>query len=429
MSYISSKAHWPVVILSTLPFVASNGSGPEWASTPPMDSLASFSVMRIEDGEVAYSSYHGFRKIGPATSRAVNEHTLFRIASISKLVTAIGFMRLVESGRVSLDDDVSAHLGFRIRHPDFPEVAITPAMLLSHTSGIRDGKVYAMPPDQPLQAFFEPGSPWYEDGAHFADDEAGEPRAPGEWFEYANLNFGVLATMMENLSGQRFDRYMHDHVLAPLEIEGGFNLRLLSDDALDNLAVMYRNVDGRFVPQADNIDGRRPDATPASLSDYVIGRNGTVFSPQGGLRISLHGLARIARLMMGRGRLGEVRLLQAETVELMEAPRWTFSPAAPNGDTYGGIFQQFGLSMQRFLGRQNDAGGDLPFADYQPVLMGHLGEAYGLLSGVLYDPKSKDAYLYIINGTPPELDSCPGTYSSFYCWEEVVLSALSQKQK
>jgi CubicO group peptidase (beta-lactamase class C family) len=416
-------------------------SPPDWLLNAPLDSLASVSAMRIREGQMTQSYYQGFRVLDESGSKPVNENSLFRIASVSKLVTAIGFMQLVESGLVGLDDDISTHLGFRLRHPRFPGVVITPAMLLSHTSGIRDGRVYSIPPDHKLQAFFEPGSVWFEDGAHFARNEAGQPRAPGDWFEYANLNYGVLATMMESISHQRFDHYMTEKVLQPLGIEGGYNLRLLNDGALENLSVLYRKVDGRFLSQADDIGGQRPDQTirvenpdsenkeealSASLNDYVIGSNGTVFSPQGGLRISLSGLARITRLMMNRGELDGVRLLRPDTVEHMESPYWIFMPAEPNGDTYGGIFQQYGLGVHRLMGRRTSNGGDMPFPGYQPVLMGHLGEAYGLLSAMLYDPQTMDAYLYIINGTPPELDSCPGEYSSFYCWEEAVLSGLKQ---
>jgi CubicO group peptidase (beta-lactamase class C family) len=116
--------------------------------------------------------------------------------------------------------------------------------------------------------------------------------------------------------------------------------------------VLYRKVGGRFLSQADDIGGKRPDQTirvenpdsedkeeglSASLNDYVIASDGTVFSPQGGLRISLSGLARNTRLMMNRGELDGVRLLRLDTVEHIESPHWTFIPAEPNGSVLSSV--------------------------------------------------------------------------------------------
>ena len=71
--------------------------------------------------------------------------TLYRIASISKLVTTLGVMRLVEEGRLALDTDVGEYLGWRLRNPHFPETPITVRMLLTHTSSLRDDGGYSWP--------------------------------------------------------------------------------------------------------------------------------------------------------------------------------------------------------------------------------------------------------------------------------------------
>ena len=66
----------------------------------------------------------------------------FRVASISKLVAASVFVPLALKTGLNLDGDASDHVGFRLRHPAHPDVAITPRMILSHTSGLRNGKTY-----------------------------------------------------------------------------------------------------------------------------------------------------------------------------------------------------------------------------------------------------------------------------------------------
>lgn len=75
-----------------------------------------------------------------AAARPVTADDPVRIASISKLVTALGVMRLVDRGKLDLDRDVSDYLGWRLRNPAFPDRAITLAMLLSHRSSLLDGE-------------------------------------------------------------------------------------------------------------------------------------------------------------------------------------------------------------------------------------------------------------------------------------------------
>src|SRR3954447_10242935 len=74
----------------------------------------------------------------PSTGRLVTVDDPVRVASISKLVTAIGVMRLVEAGKFDLDTDVSTYLGWPLRNPAFLGRPVSLRMLLSHTSSVRD---------------------------------------------------------------------------------------------------------------------------------------------------------------------------------------------------------------------------------------------------------------------------------------------------
>ena len=112
-----------------------------------------------------------------------------RIASISKLVVALGAMRMVEQGRLDLDRDVSDYLGWRLRNPAFPDRPITLRMLLSHTSSLTDEVDYAIPLGRTVrETVAQPGA-----------FDAGHP--PGAFFRYANLNFPVVASVMERAGG------------------------------------------------------------------------------------------------------------------------------------------------------------------------------------------------------------------------------------
>ena len=111
----------------------------------PAHPLASLSVLAVRHGHVVYHRQFGLRTIDndhPARSVTADARTLYRIASISKLVTTLGVMRLREAGRLDLDRDVGDYLGWRLRNPHFPDTPITLRMLLSHTSSLRDDTGY-----------------------------------------------------------------------------------------------------------------------------------------------------------------------------------------------------------------------------------------------------------------------------------------------
>jgi CubicO group peptidase (beta-lactamase class C family) len=98
-----SCRNWPKVWLVTallmgqMPVARSSPS--DWQLNAPLDSLASVSAMRIREGQITQSYYQGFRVLDESESKPVNENSLFRIASVSKLVTAIGFMPSVKQTR------------------------------------------------------------------------------------------------------------------------------------------------------------------------------------------------------------------------------------------------------------------------------------------------------------------------------------------
>jgi CubicO group peptidase (beta-lactamase class C family) len=356
-----------------------------------------------------------------------------RIASISKHATTIGFLRLLEQGKVGLDDDLSDHLGFRLRHPLFPATPITPRLALSHTSGLRNGPSYPVPFGRPLSAALTEGGVQYDNGAWWSP--ATEP--PG-WFAYADVNFAVVAQLIERLSGERFDRYMTTHLFAPLKLDCGFNWSGVSEAARSRAAALYRKgadedhfqPDGPWIAQLDAAPppgpvipvARAPEAKDRPLESYQPGENGFVFAPQGGLRASARDLAAIARLLANGGALGGVRLLKSETIALMRTPVWRYDPARPNGEPYGGGgILAYGLGTCILTGVSGPSGDNL-FPGCAGWV-GHLGEAYGLLSGLWVNPKTGAGLVYLINGVSSPHAQNPGARSA-YTWQEERLGAV-----
>ncbi len=342
----------------------------------------------------------------------VTDSTRYRIASISKLVTAIGLMRLHEQGLFGLDDDVSTALGFSFRNPTFPESPITYRMVLSHTSSFQDGTGYAdflsatygTTPPPPISELALPSGDWYTTNMWRTEQ-------PGTYYTYSNANFGIVGTLIEALSGQRFDVYMHQQVLLPLGVQGSYNV--LDLPSVDDLAVLYRN----SAPQADNFNGVMPPAP--DLSQYVIGSNGLFFAPQGGLRASAVELARFAILLNNAGTFDGTALLQPGTVALMLGEEWTWNGS--NGDNYYGLFRSWGLGVHRITAQSV---GDVVFPG--TAMFGHAGEAYGLISDLYVDPATGFGLVFITNGYTPGNAYQFGTASAFYSAEEDVYAAVQQ---
>lgn len=400
--------------------------------------LAGLQLLVLRDGEVTYEYAGGFARLTENGELPLGMDHKPRIASISKLVAAVGLMRLVEQGRVDLDADVSDYVGFTLRNPAFADQAITPRMLLSHTSSVRDGEYYWLEAGERFEDFFIPGRPHYGDGEHFAE-QAGQ--GPGRYFTYANLNFGIVAAIIERVSGKRFDRYMRETVLEPLGLQASYNVCDLSATQPERLATLYRKRDskevwrpnGEWVPQLDDEGfschyGREPVARGEDPGDilpgYTPGENPTLFSPQGGLRASVRDLAVIARMLLSGGRLEGVTILGEKTVEQMFAPQWQLNEDGSNGNTAEGVdpddpdyrplFTAYGLSVHR---------ADLGAWGLSPesrMLYGHLGDAYGVLGQFWIDPLNGDALIALITGSGDDPDRHKGMTPLYRPEEEIM---------
>ncbi len=408
--------------------------------TDPARPVSGVSVVVVADGREVFAKAWGKAVIDPADpsrERPLTVDTPVRVASISKLAVGLAAMKLVEEGRLDLDADLSDLLGFPFRNPHFPDRAITARMLLAHTSSLRDGSVYALPVQHTLEELVRPNGPFDADGTRWARPEAGQDRGPGAYFTYTNLNYGVLATAMERITGERFDVTVERLVLRPAGIGGAFDVRRLDNAAFTALAPLYRLVDGAWSARVDDLRGVRPDgmvspfgvAATQPLSAYVPGRNGTTLSPQGGLRASTRDLARLMRLMMGRGTIDGASVLKPETLDAMLAPQWIYDPAANggagNGDAYHGLMRQYGLGVHctRHEGGPGDGDRWIDAPD-GPRLCGHFAEAYGLFGGLFYEPRQGWGFVYLITGTGAGETKAASTVSALTVWEAAIAGAV-----
>lgn len=163
----------------------------------------------VKNGQIVYNESFGYANLEDKTP-LTNEH-IMRIASISKSFTATSLLQLVERGIISLDDDVSDLIGFQMRNPNHPEVPITLRMILSHTASIRDPEDYSTLDHLNPAVSGDCASTYYE-------------YKPGEGYNYSNLGLNLAGTILENMSGVRFDKYVKDSVINRLGLHGGHNV-------------------------------------------------------------------------------------------------------------------------------------------------------------------------------------------------------------
>lgn len=405
------------------------GAGDPRRAVPGYATIA----FRKADQTAVLAKAGGYAIDGLDTGRIMRTESPMRIASISKLVAAIGFMMLHQQDRIGLDEDVSELLRFTLRHPLFPDTPITPRMLLSHTSGLRNGPSFPVGLGRQLSDALTPGGKQWDNGAWFGP--VSEP--PGQYFAYSDTNIAVIAQLIERMIGMRFDLYMTRRVFEPLGLQCGYNWSGVPQNLRNYGAALYRkapsdegpwNAAGPWQAQLDAAIPRYPEIlvtrSPEGealrlMPDEYEGGNGFVFSPQGGLRASARDLEVIARLIAGGGQLNGVRLLRPETVKLMATPVWRYDPAKPNGDAYGGAILAYGLGMQILT----DAGGDSLFPGCAGWV-GHAGDAYGLVSGLWVEPTTGRGMTYLVNGTAAPLTEIKGR-SKFTAIEEQIAGVLS----
>lgn len=342
--------------------------------------------------------------------RAITPDDPVRVASVSKLIVALGVLRLVEAGLLDLDRDVSDYLGWRLRHPAYPDRPISLKQLLGHRSGLNDDTDYALPLDADLETALRNPAAW---------DKA---RPPGGDFAYANFNYPVVAAVIEGVTRERFDKAMTRLVFRPLGLDACFNWPTCSDAAVARAVVLY-DADGNVV--RDELKGTRPPCpvVPAEggscdLGTYRLARHGAGFSPQGGLRISANGLARVGVMLLRRGE----EFLKPESLARLEA----MAAVHPtSGEGTGGFFCEYGVAMHSTGGPAlgDSACRDDLFGDGR-LRLGHSGDAYGLRSGLWFDLEGGDGIAYFVTQVP---EGQKGTRSAYSAAEEVLVDAALRR--
>jgi CubicO group peptidase (beta-lactamase class C family) len=284
----------------------------------------------------------GVGRADPTSGRPVDAGTLFRVGSITKSFLSLGVMRLVEQGRLRLEDrvsDLAPELDIDNRWQRSHPVRVE--HLLEHTAGfdeMRFNEIFAADgrEDRSLREVL-----------------AVNPRSrrtrwpPGSRWAYSQPGYTVAAYLVEKVSGMPFERYLDEQVFRPLGIQAALRL-----DAGARARLAAGHARGRPVPY-----------------------QALLHRPAANLMISAAGMGRLLAMMLGRGELDGRRFLSEASVARIE--RSGTLPYGPESVAYG-------------LGNWGDVS--------QPVPMrGHGGWLPGYQAVYRYSPQRGFGFVLLVN--------------------------------
>ena len=214
---------------------------------------------------------------------------------------------------------------------------------------------------------------------------------------------------------------------------GGFNAGDFPPERLANVATLYRkatagdeqvwNPGGPWIAQIDDYSAKPP--ANRAPPEYVIGSNGSLMSPQGGLYASAADLARVMRMLMDHGALDGKRFLQPRTVEAMFVRQWKWDGV--NGESWRETMQAWGLGNQQWVDASAPGKGDrlVDGGGFTPA--GHTGDAYGLHGGFFLDREKREGIIFLASGTGFDPETEPGRYSGKHRYEEKIVDAIYRR--
>ena len=304
-------------------------------------------VALVSNGQLLWCG--GIGKADVAASRDATCDTEFRVGSISKTFVALALLKLEEEGKINLYarlQDVAPEIPVKNRWASSNPLRIV--NLLEHSAGFDD-----MQPSEVYNRHDRADYPLLNVFKRFQEPE--DVRwPPGTRFSYSNPGYGIAGYLIEKVSGQPFDAYIQQNVLAPLEITVGD----------------FRLTDANRAALAQGYEGNPPRVVPYK-SIYL--------RPAGDMKSSPGELAKLVQFFLRRGRARDVVLVKPESIARMEYPE-TISSA------------KNGLRLGYGLANYTESEGGV-------ITHGHDGGIDGFISTYRYMPEQNWGYVVLLNST------------------------------
>jgi CubicO group peptidase (beta-lactamase class C family) len=185
-------------------------------------------VLIAEKGKTIYAKSFGFANVENKTP--ITENTIFLIGSVSKTFTATAILKLKEQGKLSLNDNIENYF------PELPYKNMTIRHLLTHTSGLLEYQS-----DEVIKEIRDKGVTNAELVKVLARLKPKEAFQPGSKWEYSNMNYILLALIVEKVSGETFPQFVKQNIFLPAHMDHTFVLiSNLPDSLKSDLASGYR---------------------------------------------------------------------------------------------------------------------------------------------------------------------------------------------
>jgi len=341
------------------------------------DRIAALSGCVIKNNEVVWQWSYGWADIEnkiPATN-----NTPFMLASVSKTITGTTLMHLYDQGKFNLDDDINTYLPFTIRNPEFPDDPITIRMLLNHTSTLHDdfdfitplygkGDVTETSFGELVKAFFT------EDGEYYQPSNFTQKK-PGDCNHYSNLNFVVVAYLVECISQTSFNEYCKNNLLFPLDMKN--SSWFLSDLDEKNVAFCYES-----------------DTTQCNGLKR-IDHYGWPGYPDGCFRASISQYTNFMRMMMDKGKFNGKQILRSKTISEIFKPQ-KIKEIPPEQNALKMVDRSLIWKIVEISGQKYYA---------------HTGGGTGISTLVLIDPMGKNGLIWFCTGEAETVETYLGIFS------------------
>lgn len=282
-----------------------------------------------------------------ATQKPIQKDTLFRIGSITKSFVALGFLKLVEAGKVQLNTPIRAWTSaLKVRNAWSATDPIRIVHLLEHTAGFDDmhfNELYTVKHDPVLPL---------KDVLRINPAAQKARWRPGTWVSYSNPGYGLAGFILEQLTQRRYETFLKKEVLLPLGMHNAAFVRTKENSS--KLAQGYIGVPSRPV-KFRSISHR----------------------PAGALMASPYELAHFVQMLLNRGRIGQKQWLKSASIQRMETPRSALH--VRKGHTFG-----YGLANYRSTKHGLDT-------------FGHSGGIDGFTSAAHYSRKHRLGYVLLVN--------------------------------
>lgn len=344
--------------------------------------VTGMSLCVFANGEVIHSLSLGYADVEEGIP--CGDETLYRMSSISKLVSTMALMTLYDDGVLDPYTELESLTGFPYNNPAFDEPVLL-WHLLTHTAGITDNYAFEKGPSERYSL-------------DYVLSTAYNGYRPGTFYIYSNFGMGTVGGIIERLTGEYFHDYAERVLFEPLGIDAGYCIDLVENR--QNAANLYQQGELIYTPKSW---GR------ASWYYESFGLGNSYLTANSELLITCSDLAKMGIILSGDGSVDGVSILSPDAVDTINSVYYS----APEGADP----KNFDMGLCVRVYDDNLVKGR--------TIHGHPGQALGSVNGIYYDASDGTgvaicsvgsmAYINGGNGVYRLLDGCVNAvYDTFF---------------